>query len=195
MMKKRMMALVLALAMMLSMAACGGSGDSGGSPGGTDDAGNTGSESGENTGSGDVVKIKMAVLTIGDTSDGEKVVAKANEMLASDGLAVEIQYIKFSDWKEQTNLLATGGKGSIDILPIWNQPLATQVSNGSLMAMDDLYAQYKDQLEGLFTESQMRACYYNGILYGIPTERDLAINRGFVMRKDILDELGYKAED
>lgn len=183
-MKKRLLAMILVLAMALT--ACGGSG-------GTKDSG--GGDTGKSGQGSDIVTLKVAVLTMGDTSDGDQVVAKANELLAKDGLAMEVQYIKFSNWKEQTNLLATGGKGSIDLLPIWGQPLATQVSNGSLIAIDDLYAQYADQMKGLFTDDQMKACYYNGKLYGIPTERDLAVNRGFVMRKDILDAIGVKAED
>ncbi len=186
-MKKSLMVWILILAMVLSAAACG-SGNSG--SGGKDTTGEKSSVS-----DGKITTIKMAVLTMGDTSDGDKIVEKANELLASDGLAIEVQFIKFSNWKEQTNLLATGGKGSIDILPIWGQPLAIQVSNGSLMPMDEFYAQYEAQMKDLFTEDQMKACYYDGKLYGIPTERDLAASHGFAMRKDILDELGYTTED
>lgn len=37
--------------------------------------------------------------------------------------------------------------------------------------------------------------YFDGNLYGLPTYRDLASQAGFMCRADILEELGYKAED
>lgn len=39
------------------------------------------------------------------------------------------------------------------------------------------------------------AYYFDGNLYGLPTYRDLASQAGFMCRADILEELGYKAEN
>ena len=44
-------------------------------------------------------------------------------------------------------------------------------------------------------ERYIEACYFDGNLYGLPTYRDLASQAGFMCRADILEELGYKAED
>lgn len=182
-MKKRLTALFLAMAMLVLAACGGGSGDSGSSG------------SGDNSTKEDVVKLKMAVLTIGDTSAGDRIAQEANKLLASDGISVEIQYIKFSTWKEQINLLATGGKGSLDLTVLWNQSLSTEVANGTIIPLDDLYEPYKDTFSELFTDAQMQAGHYDGKLYAIPTEKDLASAFGFVGRKDIMDEVGCSPAD
>ena len=44
-------------------------------------------------------------------------------------------------------------------------------------------------------ERYIEAYYFDGDLYGLPTYRDLASQAGFMCRADILEELGYKAED
>lgn len=184
-MKKRLLALFLTMSIVLTLAACG------------ENAGSSDNSQNKEEGlaSGDTVHLKLAVLTIGDSSAGDRVVEEANKLLAEDGLSIEVQYIKFSTWKEQSNLLATGGKGSIDLTVLWNQSLATEVANGSIIPLDDLYEPYKEQFSELFTDAQMQAGYYNGKLYAVPTEKDLASAFGFVGRKDIMDELGYTDQD
>ena len=151
-MKKRLLALFLTMSIVLTLAACG------------ENAGSSDNSQNKEEGlaSGDTVHLKLAVLTIGDSSAGDRVVEEANKLLAEDGLSIEVQYIKFSTWKEQSNLLATGGKGSIDLTVLWNQSLATEVANGSIIPLDDLYEPYKEQFSELFTDAQMQAGYYNG---------------------------------
>lgn len=143
----------------------------------------------------ETTNLKMAMFSTGEMTDASLVNDAVNEYLSDYGLSVDITYINYGSWTEQTNLLLTGGTGSIDVLPLFITPLSTYVNNGQVLVLDDYYEEYKDQLNGIFSDEIMNSARVDGKMYGIPTQRDLASYIGWNCRTDILEEAGYTASD
>jgi putative aldouronate transport system substrate-binding protein len=195
---KRLIAVVLAMMFVFSLTAC----KAGDSTKETSDQPDTeaasssdsseGTESDTSTAdtSKEIVTLNVAMLSGTEVSGAEDVEAKANELLAQYGVAINLTFINFGSWTQQTNLLLTGGSDSVDVLPLFGTPLTTYVNNGQVLALDDLLENQGKDIKNVFTQEQLDAGKVKGKLYGITTSRDLAASYGVCMRKDLLDETG-----
>lgn len=147
-------------------------------------------QDGNDKGSGEIVTLKVAMVSTSDQSGADEVEAAANEILKEYGVAIDITFINFGSWQQQTNLLLTGGSDSVDVLPLLTTPLTTYVNNGQVLELNELLEQYGQDIKEQFTQEQLNGGKVAGKLYGITTSRDLAASYGIYMRKDILEETG-----
>ena len=182
---KKLLALLLALAMVLALAACGGST--------TPDQGSK-TESKEDTkapdtpdtqapdtqapeGSGDVTypKIRLNLTSFtGEAPTYAKEVQDAlNEQLREKAQAeVEFVWVGFADMSTQLNLLLTGGDDSLDILSsFWYTSLGELVANGQVAPLDDLLASSGQGILDLYKDYQyvLDCGKIGGKVYGIPS--------------------------
>ena len=178
-MKKRVLALLLALALIVSCAACGGNNNSSSSQGsgssttegtssdGEADAGDT-AEDGEYP----VLRFNLTYSTE-PRSKSDEVIEALNEVLREKaGAEVEPVWINFADFKTQLNLMLVGGDDSLDFFSsFWYQPLSTLVSNGQVVAIDELIEEYGQDTLALFegNEEILDCGRVDGKLYAIPT--------------------------
>ena len=112
---------------------------------------------------------------------GEKVDAK-----------VKLQIIEWGAYNDQTNLMLSSGE-KLDMVFLMSN-IREDGQRGQLYPINDLIETYAPDAYSAM-ERYIEACYFDGNLYGLPTYRDLASQAGFMCRADILEELGYKAED
>lgn len=187
---KCMLTCVLALAMLLSLAACGSSGTE------TKATEAPAAASGETTttvaGDYPTIKVMMSCLTV------PKDVAMVEEAVSAItrekiGANVEFIMMEYANQTQQLNLLLSGGDDSIDVFYV--KDLATTIANGQAMDITDLIAPYTEEINKAIGESVFECAYLNGVCYGIPRLLDMASTAMYSMRADIAAEFGYKNGD
>ncbi len=176
----------------LTAAMCGCSGQAGGDTGQSTSSTDT-SASGESSQAADdreLVTLSMIVITQGNSAEEvEKVEAAINEILV-EKYNTQIEYIEvpIADHAQVVNLrLAT--QESCDIFQGF-QSYNSFVSNGYCLALDDyIDAGYFDgALE--YVADDLDGARTNGQIYSIPQYGMVGGDYCFMMRKDILDDLG-----
>lgn len=173
---KRMMTWILALAMVLSLAACGSSGTSGSAEGGAaqqEDKGGAG-------------KTKVVFWHQWQGLEAEKFL-QVIEKFHQEQDEIQVEVLDSTTKEKQLN--AMQGGGGFDIGLTMDTSVNLWASVGALQELDDYIAaenfDVSNQVEGIFKLAQM-----NGKTYGIPFTMD---TYAFLYNKDILEELGYSA--
>lgn len=197
-MKKKLLALLLMAAMVLSLAACGGNGN-----GGNDNnSGNGSSNEGGTTdgsGSGDVADLPAYTIQwayIGDSYDDlPKVQDEINKILQPEfNCTVNIIPMSWGEFSNQLTLMLSGGE-QLDLVPILSGNGATYINNGYVVDMKDLIDQYGTNIRKYIGEDNMYVCTVNGFTYGVPTYKEYCSNAGVMMRKDLLEAAGHTVDE
>jgi putative aldouronate transport system substrate-binding protein len=186
---KRIAAMLLASFLVFSVVGCASKDTASSTNEGSTEPASASTEDAANEAK-EIVTLNVAMLSGGDVAEADHVEAKANEILTQYGVAMNLTFINFGSWTQQTNLLLTGGDGSVDVLPLFGTALSTYVNNGQVLALDDLIESHGQEIKSVFTQDQLDAGKVNGQVYGITTSRDLAASYGVCMRKDLLEETG-----
>ena len=138
-MKKKLIALLLAAAMVLSLAACGSPKAPADSPSGNGTSADAPAPATDPAAPGEYPVIRWAYTALFDTPDEPLVEAAMNEILRETcGAEIDLVRIDFGNMQQQFNLLLTGGSDSIDVFSsFWYMPLNTLYSNGQLADMTE----------------------------------------------------------
>ena len=198
-MRKKMAAAVLMAAMTASLLA--GCGDSKSSDSTKADSAQTTasnqSEAGDSTSDLKDGKIEELLMvwpgSNASPADMQAVEDAMNEIIGEKVDAkVKLQIIEWGAYNDQTNLMLSSGE-KLDMVFLMSN-IREDGQRGQLYPINDLVETYAPDAYSAM-ERYIEACYFDGDLYGLPTYRDLASQAGFMCRADILEELGYKAED
>ncbi len=193
---KRVMGWLLASAMIVSLAACGGgsgSSDTSGSGGTAGSSADSGS-SASSVDTGDMVTVQVAMPSFYDMTDAPMVNEAINEILAERyGIQCQITFISSGSWTQQSNLLLTSDE--VDVICYYTLPLTTYVSNGQCLPLDDYVASASDKFKSLFTEEQMNGCKIDGVQYAIPNLRNYGSQYVVFFDEAKLAELGYNPDE
>lgn len=181
---KKLLALVLALVMVLSLAACSKApaGESteaakteaaGTEAAGTEAAGTEAADTKAAEGSYPKLRLNMTSFTGEAPAHAQEVTDAINAQLREKaGAEVEFVWVGFADMRTQLNLLLTGGDDSLDILnSFWYAPLGELVANGQVAPLDDLLKSDGQDILKLYEPYQevLDCGKVNGQIYGIPT--------------------------
>ena len=164
---KKIIALLLAASMLLSLAACGSASSAAGS------TASTGSTStGSSSNSGDYPVIRWAYTRMFGSESEAAVEEAMNEILRETCNAeIDLVPIDFSSMTQQYNLLLSGGSDTIDVFSsFWYLPMNTLYSNGQLADMTELLEAHPEVLE-LFSDvpEVLDCCKIDGKYYALPT--------------------------
>lgn len=191
-MKKRMLGMLLAGTMAAGLlAGCGGQKDPGSAvKGGEETAAGT-TENGGSAGAeepGEIKTINMYTMGIGSTTDYKAVEDAINE-ISREKIGVEVNWtvLDIGQWFEQYNLLLSGSE-PVDLM-VNMGGVSQGVSQGAFLELDDLYAQYGQDIASYYDEEFLKAGVINGNLYGIAGQKDFAATTSITYRKDIVEEL------
>ena len=78
-----------------------------------------------------------------------------------------------------------------DIVRMSPDEFRALVGQNGFMALDDLLAEYGQEMKSVISEETWKLTTYNGKIYGVPMMNERAnIESTILMRKDILDEIG-----
>ena len=188
-MKRRVIGMLLAGAMAAGLlAGCGGQeqggaavGENQAAAGTTENGGSAGAE-----GTGEVQTINMYTMGIGSTTDYKAVEDAINE-ISREKIGVEVNWtvLDIGQWFEQYNLLLSGSE-PVDLM-VNMGGVSQGVSQGAFLELDDLYAQYGQDIAAYYDEEFLKAGVINGNLYGIAGQKDFAATTAITYRKDIVE--------
>ena len=205
-MKRKWIAFLLVMTMLLSLAACGGQNtgnagtDSKAAAGtGSDNAGNgenSNGDTGNATAAADLPPYTIQWAYIGDSYDDLPAVqAEINKILEPQfNCTVNIIPMSWGEFANQLTLMLSGGE-QLDLVPVLVGNGATYINNGYVIDMKDLIAQYGVNIKEQIGEENMYVCTVNGYTYGVPTYKEYCANVGVMMRKDLLEEAGFTIDD
>ena len=215
-MKKKLLAMVLSLAMIANMAACGGGGDSSssaaeGSSVVETETTSSDTEQGQEDSTTDPVhqaidartepvKLNVYFQTSMGALDAQADVAAAMSEITRDKLniEVELQLIDSASYKQSMTLALSSGE-QIDLFnTCYLDSYASVVSNGYAVNMEeeDLLQTYGSGILDVIEEKYLDACRIDGSIYGLPTMRDMARGLfGLAVGAQYLDGIGYEYSD
>ena len=190
---KRFFSSVLVLTLSAALlTGCGGNGGdntkgSGGSTG-------SNSDSVENNGNGageDSVVLKYYFLTAsGATSDLPLIEEKLNEYIEPIiGATVDMTLINVGSYADQVGLMVRTGE-PVDLVFGFQAEMLSYVSQGAVIPLDDLLAEYGQGIIDAVGQDVLDSCKQQGVLYSIPTLKDMAAGRVFIYNQEVADELG-----
>lgn len=199
------LAIMLSTVMVLGMAGCGGK----------DQANETTAsvpvkkESTESTMTGDIssgetvydfsdkeqITLKLYMFGEADTAQCEAVSEELSKITREKlNCNVELTRIGFGSYVSQMNLLLSSGE-QVDVFNAFSINLSTMANSGQIRPMRSLLETVGKETYGAISESDWACTTIGDDIYMIPPNKDKAYSLGFMMRKDILDELGISVEE
>ena len=107
---------------------------------------------------------------------------------------VNITMLTWGDWFTKTQAaLAAGDKIDILFTADWYQYM-NSIANNNLMPLNDLIDQYGAEMKAQLGETFIKGSQYKNINYGVPTDKELAVNGGFVWNKTLADKYNLKVD-
>lgn len=187
--RKRVLASVLSI--LMAAGALSGCSDAGGQSAAGSAAGDNSTADTEGSGTDEIVTLKVWGYTNAapDTNEMNAVADAVNE-ITRDALGVEIELTRSFDY-EVLNLALTSGE-KLDLVQThsYSPGLSSMVSTGYVQPIDDLLAEYGQDILEVVPESYMRVGNIKGVQYATPSMKDTARSAGFAMRSDVLDDMG-----
>lgn len=187
-MKKRVVSILMAAMMAVSvLAGCGGSSSDKGNAaqGGTENAEEQGNASAETE---EPYNVVMQIPVIGDTPAGLADVEAAINEITSEAInvTVTLQPAGAFNLANETSLAVSSGQ-KLDLCLSLFSGIGALVDSGSIIPLDDLIAEYGQDISATCEET-IKGGMYNNSLYAVPTAYIKGNDASFVARKDILDK-------
>ena len=175
-MKKRILAAMLTLSMVVSMTACGNS-EVGGSK-----------DSAKNNGNGDEPYTVTMVLNGSTQPDEERIEQKINEILEPELNAnLDIVVLPWASASQQLQLMLSGDE-KIDVF-YTNATNAVQYMNaGQIVDMSELIDKYGTNIKQIYGEDIAKINQMEGFVYGVPNQIERGSIPAIFMRKDLVEK-------
>ncbi len=182
-MMKKASALLLAMALLLSLCACGGS-----------NAPVSGETQPQDTAAApvqdeEIVTLKIWGFDYTSTSEDLAAVSEAVSAITREKIGVNVEITRQGDGEMLNLALLSGEKWDLVNYHTYSGGLSALVNNGLAMPIDDLMAQYGQDAVAAVGEDMLRAGRVNGVQYSIPSIDVWANGYGMAVSLDILEEL------
>ncbi|KRE59669.1 ABC transporter substrate-binding protein [Paenibacillus sp. Soil750] len=139
----------------------------------------------------DPYTIKMFVPGV-PQKDQELVNAEISKYLKDKiNVTLDMQVIDWGSWADKMNLkYASNEVFDITWTTSWDNWVG-KIQNKSIIPLDDLIAKYGQDAVKIVNPKVMNGIKYNGVTYGMPTNKEFAANKGFLVRKDLVDKYKF----
>lgn len=200
---RKVLALLLAVMMIFSLAACGKADDGNDSGAKTEDNEGTSKESevtpAETKDTAEITHLILGMMTwTGAPADTQKVQDAINAITIDRyGVEVELQISDASSYKQNMTLALSGGE-QVDIITNLFLNYNSMVQQGYLLNLEenDLIKNYGSGIIEAVGDEYINACRINGELYGVPNNRDMAQGRGCAaIATEYLEGIGYSVDN
>lgn len=147
----------------------------------------------------DPSKLEPYTLTWAYIGDGypdmNQVEEKVNEILEPKfNVKIDLLPLSWGDFSQKLTLMLSGNE-SLDYVPIIYGNGSSYLNNGYVLDMKDLIGTYGTNIKEVIGEDNMYACNIGGKIYGVPVTKEYVNNVGVMMRKDLLEQAGFKNSD
>ncbi len=110
------------------------------------------------------------------------------------GAKVSYHIVGWGDWNDKAiNALQSGEKMDLIFTADW-EGYGVEVSGGLLMPLDDLLEQYGQGIKETLPQTFLDGVKVNGVLYGIPTNKELCVPEGVVINKTAANAIGWDVQ-
>lgn len=180
---KRILALILTAAMAFSAVACS-------DPTAQPEASSADAAASKEPGSYDQVTYAYCTFNNIPTEEDLDEVEEAINKITREKIGAEITLmpIQIFEYSSKINLALQGGE-KIDIFESLGD-FGSYVSTDMCYDITDMIDTYAPGAKEIVGDSWLEACKSNGVLYGIPTMKPIALTPMLIYRQDIADELG-----
>ena len=175
-MKKRILAAMLTLSMVVSMTACGNS-EAGGSK-----------DSAKNNGNGDEPYTVTMVLNGSTQPDEERIEQKINEILEPELNAnLDIVVLPWASASQQLQLMLSGDE-KIDVFYTQATNAVQYMNAGQIIDMSELIDKYGTNIKQIYGEDIAKINQVEGFVYGVPNQIERGSIPAIFMRKDLVEK-------
>ena len=175
-MKKRILAAMLTLSMVVSMTACGNS-EAGGSK-----------DSAKNNGNGDEPYTVTMVLNGSTQPDEERIEQKINEILEPELNAnLDIVVLPWASASQQLQLMLSGDE-KIDVFYTQATNAVQYMNAGQIVDMSELIDKYGTNIKQIYGEDISKINQIEGFVYGVPNQIERGSIPAVFMRKDLVEK-------
>ena len=175
-MKKRILAAMLTLSMVVSMTACGNS-EAGGSK-----------DSAKNNGNGDEPYTVTMVLNGSTQPDEERIEQKINEILEPELNAnLDIVVLPWASASQQLQLMLSGDE-KIDVFYTQATNAVQYMNAGQIIDMSELIDKYGTNIKQSYGEDIAKINQIEGFVYGVPNQIERGSIPAVFMRKDLVEK-------
>ncbi|MGB8455970.1 MAG: ABC transporter substrate-binding protein [Anaerocolumna sp.] len=150
----------------------------------------TGSE-GETAGGDTEKPYTVTIYAPYDAKTGDcDAVSEAVSKITRELINCDVEVIRGMS-SEQLNLALTSGE-KMDLFYAfpWELSLSSMAASNQIVPLDDLLAEHGADTLSAISDDDWQCVTVDGKIYGIPMNKDKAQARGFLMAKDIADEVG-----
>ncbi len=207
-MVKRIIAALLAVSLVLSLAACTGDSGKSSSQQSSSEASSQASNAGESSESSEaseesqvsqatgddlkepeLVTLNLITMASGKEETGIAHVEEAMNELLEDkfNVNVKLTFYPFGSYAEQTTLALSAGV-DVDLIAVYMIPYASCATSGQIMPMDDLIEQYGQGIIEQLGWDLINCGRVDGELFGLTQGRDMAQAQGFEYRLDLAEK-------
>ncbi len=110
------------------------------------------------------------------------------------GAKVSYHIVGWGDWNDKAiNALQSGEKMDLIFTADW-EGYGVEVSGGLLQPLDDLLEQYGQGIKETLPQTFLDGVKVNGVLYGIPTNKELCVPEGFIVNKTAAEAIGWDVQ-
>ena len=186
-MKKKVLAIILVLCMLIStMAGCASPKDNTDNSETTDKGNITDGDAATDQEPYDAV---MVYRVASDSQDSGKVSEKFNELTKRDlNMNVKLIPMTFSTWLSQMQLMLSGGE-QVDLFPMLMNNAATYISSAYVVNIAP-YIENADYLMENVGKEDIWCCSVGDFLWGVPTMKERANPVAMIARTDLLEAAG-----
>lgn len=197
-MAKRIISIVMALAMVMSLAACGGSTNTSSTDANVSSAASTGSEV-SSTGTSseeevdlrepELVTLDIVTMASGKEESGIAQVEEAMNAILEEkyNINVKLTFMPYGSYAEQTTLMLSAGEG-VDLLAVYMINYTSCAMTGQIQPMDGLIEEYGQGIIEQLGWDQINCGRVDGELFGLTQGRDLAASQGFAYSLDMAEK-------
>lgn len=189
-MKKATKAIGVVLAgSLLTLTACGGNDSSASKTGGTASSGAAASPAAKEA----PYELNVAFAAFNAIPSNLQQVQDAINKITLDKInaTIKLTPINIGSWTQQSNLMLSSNE-KLDVMYVSGRNFTSYVSKGQLQKLDPLLDQHGAEIKKIFSTEILNAAKVNGSIYAIPSNRDLAVNYGFNIKKEYVDK--YKID-
>ena len=110
------------------------------------------------------------------------------------GAKVSYHIVGWGDWNDKAiNALQSGEKMDLIFTADW-EGYGVEVSGGLLQPLDELLEQYGQGIKETLPQTFLDGVKVNGVLYGIPTNKELCVPEGFIINKTAAAAIGWDVQ-
>ena len=197
----RMLALLMGMLLVLSMAACGNKtkvDDKGTDSKSTEVKSSEAQSVPESTQEEpkEIVEIKVIAPIGYGMEDTQKVVDALNVLLEEKiGVRVDLEALSFSDYDGVVNMKYASGE-EFDVIWAcdWTNDIVAAVNNEVVMEISDAITKYCPKLYDTMPEFYWELSKINGGLYAVPNMQSATASPGLVVQKELADKYGLDPE-